>query len=132
MKRKRACNMKNIINLMMNDLVLCRKFFLVTLPIIIFMNFMGVEFCTSGEQRCIFLYIIFIASYMLISYIEQSITKNKSNMFIYSLPIEKNNIVLEKYLFVISISIINWTICILGTIIFSSILKIPFINDIYS
>ncbi|EJO5348907.1 ABC-2 transporter permease [Clostridium botulinum] len=122
--------MKSIINLIINDLILCKKIFLLTVPMIIFVAFLGTELCTNGEQHYIFFYVIAMASYILISYIEQNITKNKSNMFIYSLPIEKNNIVLEKYLFVVSITIINWAICILGTIIFSTILKLPVMNNI--
>ncbi|NFI41044.1 ABC-2 transporter permease [Clostridium botulinum] len=124
--------MKSIINLIINDLILCRKIFLVSIPMIIFLAFTGLGYSTNGEQHCIYVYVIAMSSYILINYVEQAITKNKSNMFIYSLPIEKNNIVLEKYLFVIGINIINWGICILTTVTFSIILKGRFKGTICS
>lgn len=56
---------------------------------IIFLAFTGLGYSTNGEQHCIYVYVIAMSSYILINYVEQAITKNKSNMFIYSLPIEK-------------------------------------------
>ncbi|NFD28956.1 ABC-2 transporter permease [Clostridium botulinum] len=124
--------MKSIINLIINDLVLCRKIFLVSIPMIIFLAFTGLEYNMDGKRHYIYIYVIAMASYILINYVEQSITKNKGNMFIYSLPIEKNNIVLEKYLFIIGINIINWGICVLTTVAFSIILKGSFKGNICS
>ncbi|NFM47015.1 ABC-2 transporter permease [Clostridium botulinum] len=124
--------MKSIINLIINDLILCRKIFLVSIPMIMSLVFLGLECNMSGEQHYIYIYVIAMTSYILINYVEQSISKNKSNMFIYSLPIEKNNIVLEKYLFVISINAINWVICILITVVFSIILKGRLIGNVCS
>ncbi|MCS4463404.1 ABC-2 transporter permease [Clostridium botulinum] len=80
--------MKSIINLIINDLILCRKFFsFYTYDNIL--AFTGLGYSTNGEQHCIYVYVIAMSSYILINYVEQAITKNKSNMFIYSLPIEK-------------------------------------------
>ncbi|EQB4338098.1 ABC-2 transporter permease [Clostridium botulinum] len=124
--------MKSIINLIINDLVLCRKIFLVSIPMIIFLAFTGLEYNMDGKRHYIYIYVIAMASYILINYVEQAIIKNKSNMFIYSLPIEKNNIVLEKYLFVVGINIINWGICVLATVTFSIILKGSFKGNICS
>ncbi|HGG0417249.1 ABC-2 transporter permease [Clostridium botulinum] len=124
--------MKSITHLIINDLILCRKIFLVSIPMIMSLVFLGLECNMSGEQHYIYIYVIAMTSYILINYVEQTISKNKSNMFIYSLPIEKNNIVLEKYLFVISINVINWVICILTTVVFSIILKGRLIGNICS
>ncbi|NFA61856.1 ABC-2 transporter permease [Clostridium sporogenes] len=115
--------MKKIINLIINDLILCRKIFLVSIPMVISLVFLGLESNSSGDQHYIYIYVIGMTSYILINYVEQAIVKNNSNIFIYSLPIEKNNIVLEKYLFVIVTNAINWCICILSTILFLVILK---------
>lgn len=132
MKRERVYNMKNIINLIINDLILCKKIFLVAIPMIIFLAFTGLQCSIDGKHHYVYIYVIAMASYILINYVEQIITKNKSNMFIYSLPIEKNNMVLEKYLFIIGINIINWGICILTTLVFSIILKGRLIGNICS
>ncbi|EJE7233492.1 ABC-2 transporter permease [Clostridium botulinum] len=124
--------MKSIINLIINDLILCKKIFLVAVPMIIFLAFTGLQCNMDGKQHYVYIYVIAMASYILINYVEQTIAKNKSSMFIYSLPVEKNNIVLEKYLFIISINVINWVVCFLTTILFSIILKGKFMGNICS
>ncbi|EPY2277569.1 ABC-2 transporter permease [Clostridium sporogenes] len=124
--------MKSIINLIINDLILCKKIFLVAIPMIIFLAFTGLQCSIDGKHHYVYIYVIAMASYILINYVEQAISKNKSNMFIYSLPIDKNNMVLEKYIFIIGINIINWGICILTTVVFSIILKGRLIENICS
>ncbi|HIG0358672.1 TPA: ABC-2 transporter permease [Clostridium sporogenes] len=124
--------MKSIINLIINDLILCKNIFLIAIPMIIFLTFTGLQCSIDGNHHYVYIYVIAMGSYILINYVEQIMNKNKSNIFIYSLPIEKNNIVLEKYLFVISINVINWVMCILTTVVFSIILKGRLIGNICS
>ncbi|EPY2302171.1 ABC-2 transporter permease [Clostridium sporogenes] len=124
--------MKSIINLIINDLILCKNIFLIAIPMIIFLTFTGLQCSIDGNHHYVYIYVIAMGSYILINYVEQIMNKNKSNIFMYSLPIEKNNMVLEKYLFIIGINIINWGICILTTVIFSIILKGRLIANICS